>query len=219
EVPLSMQAKLLRVLQEREIERIGDTRSRPVNVRIVAATNRDLAAEVKAGRFRQDLFYRLNVFPINLPPLRERREDIPLLAEHFLRLSLKNLRRGQRAQTKLTEPILQQLTAYDWPGNIRELQNTIERAVIVANGGPIRFDMLPAPNFASTSLHFPAPAAVMTRDELKLRERNAIIAALAQTGGKVSGPNGAAEVLGMKTTTLYSRIAALGLERKPAPAA
>ena len=147
EVPLAMQAKLLRVLQEQELERIGDTRTRKINVRIVAATNRDLKKEVDTGRFRQDLFYRLSVFPIEVPPLRERREDIPPLAAHFVRQSA---RRMNRPDLRITQAALSELAAYDWPGNVRELQNTVERAVILSRGGPLRFD-LAGSNAADTS--------------------------------------------------------------------
>src|SRR5208282_462333 len=129
EVPLAMQAKLLRVLQEQELERIGDTRTRKVNVRIIAATNRDLKKEIDAGRFRQDLFYRLSVFPIEVPPLRERREDIPWLATHFLAQSA---RRMNRPVPRISQTALSALGAHDWPGNVRELQNTIERAIILS---------------------------------------------------------------------------------------
>ncbi len=213
EVPLAMQAKLLRVLQEQELERIGDTRTRKVNVRIIAATNRDLKKEVDAGRFRQDLFYRLSVFPIEVPPLRERREDIPPLAEHFLRQSA---RRMNRPAPRITQDVLSQLAAYDWPGNVRELQNTVERAVILSPGGPPRFD-LAGSNATDTprarTLTTSEPA-LLSRDEWKRQERGAIAAALKQTGGKIFGPGGAAELLGMKPTTLASRITALGLNRK-----
>jgi transcriptional regulator with GAF, ATPase, and Fis domain len=213
EVPLAMQAKLLRVLQEQELERIGDTRTRRVNVRIIAATNRDLRKEVDAGHFRQDLFYRLSVFPIEVPPLRERREDIPLLAAHFVRQSA---RRMNRANPKIDQVALAELAAYDWPGNVRELQNTVERAVILSQGGALRFDLV-GPNITGA----PRPRAqhtlktdLLTRDELKRQERDAIAAALKQTGGKVFGPGGAAELLGTKPSTLTSRIRALGLNRK-----
>ena len=137
EVPLAMQPKLLRVLQEKELERVGETRPRKIDVRIVAATNRDLAAEVMAGRFRGDLFYRLNVFPIENPPLRDRREDIPMLAEHFIQACAHRLR---RPPPRLTEAALSQLMTRDWPGNIRELENVIERAIILARDGALRFD-------------------------------------------------------------------------------
>jgi len=212
EVPLAMQAKLLRVLQEQEVERVGDTRSRKLNVRIVAATNRDLSAEVEAGRFRQDLFYRLSVFPIDNPPLRQRREDIPPLADHFIRESASRL---HRRPPKLTEGVVRQLTAHDWPGNIRELQNSLERAVILADGGPLHLEISPPPTPTAPSSSPAATSPLLTRRELKQQEREAITAALAQTGGKVSGPDGAAALLGMKPTTLYSRITALGLKRKP----
>src|SRR5262245_10509808 len=129
EMPLAMQPKLLRVIQDKELERVGETRPRKVDVRIVAATNRNLQAEVEEGRFRADLFYRLNVFPIEIPPLRERREDIPLLAEHFVQAAVRRLR---RPAPRLTEAALRVLTSRDWPGNIRELENVIERAVILA---------------------------------------------------------------------------------------
>ena len=214
EIPLAMQAKLLRVLQEQEIERVGDPRPRKIDVRIVAATNRDLKAEVEARRFRQDLFYRLSVFPIENPPLRERREDIPRLAEHFIRTAARRL--GRRAPN-LPTATARQLAAQDWPGNVSELQNAIERAVILAKNGPLIFDA-PAP--ASAPAAAPAPIVsdpttpVLTRAELKQRERASISAALAQTSGKVFGHDGAAALLGMKPTTLASRIKALGLTRK-----
>jgi transcriptional regulator with GAF, ATPase, and Fis domain len=220
EVPMAMQAKLLRVLQEREIERVGDTRSRPVDVRIVAATNRDLNREVAEGRFRQDLFYRLSVFPINNPPLRERRDDLPVLAEHFIKSAAE---RFHRRPPRLTEAAVRMLHAHDWPGNVRELQNVLERAVIFSQGGPIQLDTLPTAGGlefrpAAPPAGSPSPAAasavpssIATRAELKQRERESIQAALTQTSGKVFGPGGAAELLGMKPTTLASRIKALGL--------
>ena len=213
EVPLAMQAKLLRVLQERELERIGDTHTRKVNVRIIAASNRDLTREVDEGRFRLDLYYRLRVFPIEVPPLRERREDIVPLAAHFIRQSA---RRINRPEPPIAEAALTQLTAYDWPGNIRQLQNVIERSVILWQEGPLMFD-LPKPKTNGNSVEIPgAPAqqALVTREELKRQEREAIAAALRQTKGKVSGPGGAAELLGIKPTTLASRIAALGINRR-----
>jgi formate hydrogenlyase transcriptional activator len=213
DVPLAMQAKLLRVLQEKELERVGDTRTRRVNVRIIAATNRDLKREVDDGRFRQDLFYRLSVFPIEVPPLRERREDIPPLVEHFLAQSA---RRMSRPAMRITQAAQSQLTAHDWPGNVRELQNTVERAVILSREGPLRFD-LPRPDASGITLAHPRTTpgpALLTRDELKRQERDGIAAALRQTGGKIFGPGGAAELLGMKPTTLASRIAALRINRK-----
>jgi len=214
DAPLAMQAKLLRVLQEKELERVGDTRTRKVNVRIIAATNRDLKKEVDAGRFREDLFYRLSVFPIEIPPLRQRRDDIPPLVEHFLRQSA---RRMNRPAMRISQAALSQLTAHDWPGNVRELQNTIERAVILSPGGPLRFDL--AKSHATRdpvahSAHTVPPAVLLTRKEMKRLERDCIAAALKQTGGKIFGPGGAAELLGMKPTTLASRITALKLNRE-----
>ncbi|MEK0450406.1 MAG: hypothetical protein RL088_2674 [Verrucomicrobiota bacterium] len=210
EVPLPMQAKLLRVLQEQEVERVGDTRPRKVNVRIIAATNRDLKAEVEAGRFRQDLFYRLSVFPIENPPLRDRREDIPRLAGHFIETAAKRM---NRRPPKFTNTAARQLTAHDWPGNVRELQNAVERAVIIAQGGPLQFD-LPSTSRPAPTVQIPDGSPVFTRAELKQRERESIAAALAQTKGKIFGPDGAAALLGMRPTTLASRIKALGLRRK-----
>ena len=211
EIPFAMQAKLLRVLQEQELERVGDTRSRKINVRIVAATNRDLKQEVDAGRFRQDLYYRLSVFPIELPPLRERRNDIPPLAAHFVK---QTARRMNRPAPRVTQATMSQLTSHEWPGNVRELQNAIERAVILAQGSFLQFDWLQAANTPPAVLAAPTDTpAVLTSGELKRRERENLKAALARTGGKVFGPTGAATLLGMKPTTVISRIKALGLER------
>ncbi len=216
EIPLSLQAKLLRVLQEQQFERVGEERTRTVNVRVVAATNRDLKQEVEAGRFRRDLFYRLSVFPMEAPPLRDRREDIPVLAAHFLQTAARkmNLRPGP-----LTPAQLAQLSAYDWPGNVRELQNVLERAVILSQGGPLQLDSLAAP---TPPLPPPPPSTapasashILTRDELRQREHDSIRAALARANGKVFGPGGAAELLHMKGTTLASRMKALGLRRGP----
>jgi PAS domain S-box-containing protein len=213
EVPLAMQAKLLRVLQEQELERIGDTHTRKVNVRVIAASNRDLTREVDEGRFRQDLYYRLWVFPIEVPPLRERREDIAPLAAHFIKQSAKRM---NRPEPTITEAALAQLASYDWPGNIRQLQNVIERSIILWQEGPLIFD-LPASRTNGSSAEVaraPAQQALVTREELKRQEREAIAAAIRQTNGKVSGPGGAAELLGIKPTTLASRIAALGINRR-----
>jgi transcriptional regulator with GAF, ATPase, and Fis domain len=207
---MSMQAKLLRVLQEQEIERVGDGRVRKIDVRIVAATNRNLAAEVEAGRFRQDLFYRLSIFPIENPPLRERREDIASLAAHFVRETAKKM---NRRAPKFTNAAARQLATQDWPGNVRELQNAVERAVILSQGNPLLFEDSPIPpkaGIATTS----GDATMLTRSELKARERESLTAALAQSGGKIFGPDGAAALLGMKPTTLASRIKVLGLQRK-----
>ena len=213
EVPLAMQAKLLRVLQEQELERVGDTRTRKVNVRVIAASNRDLKEEVDEGRFRQDLFYRLSVFPIEVPPLRERRDDIAPLVAHFVRQSA---RRMNRPEPQLTKTAPDQLATYHWPGNVRELQNTVERAIILWREGPLTFD-LPPPRPTQNNGEQAKPAAkgaLLTRDELKRQERETIIDALKRTNGKVSGPGGAAELLGMKSSTLSSRISSLAINRR-----
>jgi transcriptional regulator with GAF, ATPase, and Fis domain len=213
EAPLAMQAKLLRVLQEQELERVGDTRTRKVDVRIIAATSRDLKKEVDAGRFREDLFYRLSVFPIQIPPLRERRDDIPPLAAHFVKQSA---RRMNRPTPRITQATIRQLTAHDWPGNVRELQNAVERAVILSQSGVLRFELAEsiAIDAPLAPTHPLSKSALLTRDELKRQESDSIATALKQTGGKIFGPGGAAELLGMKPTTLASRIKALGLQRK-----
>ena len=210
EIPLAMQAKLLRVLQEQEIERVGDTRTRKINVRIIAATNRDLKKEVEAGRFRQDLFYRLVVFPLEIPPLRERREDIPKLAAHFVRVTAKKM---NCSPPRFTKAQAEQLTSHDWPGNIRELQNAVERAVILAQNGPLHFELPTAKLSDSTpvTVESAKSPAILTREAWKRHERESIATALKQSGGKVFGPGGAAELLNMKPTTLASRIKALGI--------
>jgi transcriptional regulator with GAF, ATPase, and Fis domain len=214
EVPMAMQAKLLRALQEQEIERVGDARTRKISVRIIAATNRDLKREVEAGRFRRDLFYRLSVFPIEIPPLRDRRDDIPPLAAHFVQQSA---RRMNRPAPRVSQATMAQLAAHDWPGNVRELQNAVERAVILAQGGPLRFEF-PTPSAREAAPTKPQrihTLPLLTRAELKRQERDSIVAALQQTGGRIFGVDGAAELLGMRPTTLASRIKALGIRRKP----
>jgi transcriptional regulator with GAF, ATPase, and Fis domain len=209
EIPLELQAKLLRVLQEGELERVGEERTRRIDVRVIAATNRDLRAEAEAGRFRQDLYYRLSVFPIELPPLRKRAEDIPLLAEHFLTAAARKL---GRPVPRLTLAAVRQLQQYAWPGNVRELQHVIERAVITTDGPRLTFDLPggPPPRPAT-----PAPPAaddrVLTDAEVRRLEADNIRVALKLANGKVSGPGGAAERLGLRPTTLASRIKALAL--------
>jgi DNA-binding NtrC family response regulator len=214
EIPLELQSKLLRVLQEKCYERVGEARTRRTDVRIVAATNRDLKKEVAAGSFREDLYYRLNVFPIRVAPLRERREDIPLLARHFVELSEKEL---GCARPKLTQAGIQTLQAYDWPGNIRELRNLIERAAILAGGGVLHFD-LPTPessvdlsssNARSNNL---AASDYLTESEMRRREYENLFIVLKKTGWRIKGVDGAAELLGVKPTTLISRIKKLGLK-------
>lgn len=212
EVPLAMQAKLLRVLQEGEFERVGDMRTRSVDVRIVAATNRDLKREVEAGRFREDLYYRLSVFPVHIPPLRERREDIPKLALHFITQSA---RRMNRRVPRITQAVLSQLAAHDWPGNVRELQNVVERAVILSQGSSLRVHLQSTPSRESSILLPSISSAVRltTREELKRQERENILQALRLTKSKIFGSDGAAVLLGMKPTTLASRIKALRIKK------
>lgn len=201
---------MLRVLQEGEIERIGEERTRKIDVRIIAATNRNLRAEAEAGRFRQDLFYRLSVFPMELPPLRKRVEDIPMLAEHFLNRFARQL---GRPRPRLTLANVQELQRYDWPGNVRELQHTLERACIVAADGRLRFDFPEATSKPrSKPSESPASQQILTDLELRMFEANNIRAALSECHGKVYGPNGAAALLGLKPTTLNSRIKSLGIK-------
>ena len=229
ELPPAMQSKLLRVLQEQEIERVGEIRTRKVNVRVIAATNRDLRHEVEGKRFREDLFYRLSIFPVEIPPLRQRREDIPALATYFLR---KNAKKMNKPLPRLSRANVSQLSAHAWPGNVRELQNAVERAVILAQDGELRFDLRPSestpsplrgegrPSLRSASGEgvSDAPVAprfgVATRDDWKRQERESIMQALQQAGGKVSGRGGAAELLGMRPTTLSSRLKAMGITRQ-----
>ncbi|WP_447785009.1 sigma 54-interacting transcriptional regulator [Pseudomonas germanica] len=207
EIPLELQSKLLRVLQEGQFERVGEERTRSVDVRIIAATNRDLRAEVQSKRFREDLFFRLNVFPVHSPSLRERRSDIPLLASHFLQLIGARLNMPGHRLSKGDMALLQ---AYDWPGNIRELQNVIERALITATGAELNIDL---PNAAVSSqvevveVH----SRIMTEQELRTLERDNLSAAMAACGGKLFGKDGAAELLGIKPTTLASRLKKLGI--------
>ncbi len=211
EVPLELQSKLLRVLQEGQFEKLGEDRTRAVDVRIVAATNRDLEAELKTGRFRQDLFYRLSVFPIELPPLRDRLSDIPGLADHFLKSSARKL---GVTPPRLTAAHLKELQAYDWPGNVRELQNVIERAVIRSRQGALEFGLArtrPSARVTEAGVSL-APASL---DQLKSQERTLILEALQKTRGKIYGPDGAAALLGLKPTTLSSRVHRLGLKKLP----
>ncbi|MBX3411657.1 MAG: sigma 54-interacting transcriptional regulator [Pirellulales bacterium] len=213
EIPLELQGKLLRVLQEGQIERVGDDVTRRVDVRVIAATNRDLRAEVEAGRFRQDLFFRLSVFPIEVVPLRERREDIPALAELFLKRCCRNLCRDG---VRLAPHDLDLLQQYAWPGNVRELQNVIERAAIGARQGTLDFSHL-LPATRRQPARAPATARssqdVLTRHEVEQFETANIAAALERTNWKIYGARGAAALLGMQPTTLASRMKRLGLHR------
>jgi transcriptional regulator with GAF, ATPase, and Fis domain len=215
EVPLELQSKLLRVLQEKCYERVGEDRTRHADVRIIAATNRDLKSEAAAGRFREDLYYRLNVFPIQVVPLRERREDIPLLAQHFINLSVKEM---GCAKPRLTRAGIIRLQSYDWPGNIRELRNVLERAVIISRGRALDFD-LPAAEAALV----PARRAVqasgdtepefLTEAELQRREQENLLIILEKASWQIKGADGAAELLGVNSATLLSRMKKMGLKR------
>ena len=205
DIPPALQPKLLRVLQEQEFERLGSTRTHQVDVRLVAATNRNLMDMVNRGEFRNDLYYRLNVFPVLLPPLRERREDIPALVTHFVEIF--GRRMGRRIGHIPPETI-SALSSYPWPGNIRELQNLIERAVILSNDG-----VLPNPlPTALTQIVITSPAATTLRDS----ERTLILKTLEAVGWVVGGPKGAAAKLGLKRTTLIHKMQKLGIFR-PSP--
>jgi transcriptional regulator with GAF, ATPase, and Fis domain len=223
EVPLELQSKLLRVLQEKSYERVGEDRTRRADVRIIAATNRDLKREAAAGRFREDLYYRLNVFPIQVAPLRERREDIPLLAQYFVNFSVKAM---GAAKPRLTRAGIIQLQGYEWPGNIRELRNVIERAVILARGRTLEFDLPANQNESGTNR---APTArepfepdadqgektdFLTETQMRQYEHNNLAIALEKSDWKIKGSGGAAELLGLKPATLVSRIKKLGLRRQ-----
>ena len=204
EIPLELQAKLLRVLQEGEFERVGDETTRRADVRVVAATNRNLNEESAAGRFRLDLFYRLAVFPIDVPPLRDRLDDVPLLASHFIR---KACARFNLPEPRVAQSELDSLQTYTWPGNVRELQNVVERAVIVAGGGALHFH-IPL-NQVPTMIRMPPSGAILTDREFRLTERANVVAALRMATGRVSGAGGAAELLGVRPSTLASRIKSL----------
>ena len=203
EIPLELQPKLLRVLQEREFERIGSSHTLRSDARLIAATNRDLGALSAEHKFRQDLFYRLNVFPITVPPLRERREDIPTLVRHFAQTFARRMKKT--VETIPTETMAA-LTRYDWPGNIRELQNLIERAVILTNGETLAVPL------SALAAQAPGPP---TADTLEQADRRHIVAALERTNWVIAGPNGAAARLGIKRSTLQFRMQKLGISRPP----
>jgi len=209
ELPLETQSKLLRVLQEQEFERVGGSQTLKVDVRVIAATNRDLESEVRRGSFRADLFYRLNVFPIEIPPLRERKEDIPLLAGYFVRKF--SQRMGKKIQS-VSRAVYEQLHQYDWPGNVRELANLLERSVILCQSDVLQPKHL---TVSRTKQVAAGPEEIPTLEEA---ERRLIMRALEQTGGTLSGPNGAAQILGLNRSTLWSRMRKLGIELpKPQP--
>jgi transcriptional regulator with GAF, ATPase, and Fis domain len=217
DLPLDLQPKLLRVLQEGQYERVGDDATREVSVRVIAATNRDLQADARAGRFREDLYYRLSVFPMQVPPLRKRKDDIRLLAGHFAALAARKL---GIAQPLISRSQCEDLQGYDWPGNIRELQNVIERAVILCRGGPLRFELVLTDRASGQTTRsrnasvLPATAEIVREDEWHHRERANILAALKLAKGRIQGPGGAADLLGLRPSTLQSRLRAFGINTR-----
>jgi PAS domain S-box-containing protein len=200
EIPVELQSKLLRVLQEGEFERIGSSKTIKVNVRIIAATNRNLEEQIRKNLFRKDLYYRLNVYPVSIAPLRERKTDIPLLAEYFIKRC--NIKLGTKI-TRISEKTLQQLQAYSWPGNVRELENIIERAVIVSPNSSLNVEPLITPDFEEKDKLIP----------LAEFERQYITRVLNRTGWRVEGANGAARILDMHPETLRSRMRKLNIKR------
>ena len=216
EIPIELQSKLLRVLQESEFERVGDDITRSVDVRVIAATNKDLEKLVLDGAFREDLFYRLSVFPIEVPPLRKRKEDVIQLAQHFLERTCNDF---GRQTMKLTRNQADQIQNYDWPGNVRELKNVIERAVILSRGNVLRLD-LSLPDNAIGSGQFveqgspPGEEQVLNEQQMKALQKRNVLIALRQSSWRVSGKQGAAELLGVKPTTLTDRMKMMGI-RKP----
>jgi transcriptional regulator with GAF, ATPase, and Fis domain len=201
------QVRLLRVLQHREIERVGGTDRVPVDVRIITATNKDLPAMVRTGRFREDLWFRLDVFPIEVPPLRERKSDVPALVQHFIERKAGELKIG--ATPRLAPGAIDDLVAYDWPGNVRELENLVERAMIVHRGELLRFDDLTTSRPQKAAAH----SSPLDTESLDL---NAVVArhirrVLGMTGGKIHGPGGAGELLGVNPNTLRNRMRKLGI--------
>jgi PAS domain S-box-containing protein len=217
EIPIELQGKLLRVLQENEFERVGDDITRSVDVRVIAATNRNLEELMVAGKFREDLFYRLSVFPIEVPPLRDRPEDVLQLAQLFVESICNDF---GRAPLKLTRSQAAVINAYDWPGNVRELKNVIERAVILSKGRKLRLDLsMPANHSAlpgsKESHDWKNEDQILTDKQMRELQKRNFIAALKATNWKVSGKDGTAELLGVRPTTLYDRMKAFNI-RKPA---
>jgi transcriptional regulator with GAF, ATPase, and Fis domain len=202
DLPLELQPKILRALQEKEFERLGGTRTIPVNVRLVAATHRNLAKMVETGEFRSDLYYRLKVFPLEIPPLRERTEDIPLLVKYFVH---QHARRMNRHIETIPPETMQALVRWRWPGNVRELENFIERAVILSPGPVLRAPV--------AELQLPAETVTSKSTSLHDAERDHILRVLRETKGRISGPDGAAKRLGLKRTTLNSMLKKLGIKR------
>jgi transcriptional regulator with GAF, ATPase, and Fis domain len=216
EIPIELQGKLLRVLQESEFERVGDDITKSVDVRVIAATNRDLEQLVISGKFREDLFYRLSVFPIDVPPLRKRGDDVIQLAQHFLEATCNEF---GREPMMLTQIQADEIRNYDWPGNVRELKNVIERAVILSQGTVLRLDLSLAATGAETVTgpqndYLATESLILTEKDMKILQKKNLLAALRQTNWRVSGKGGAAELLGVRPTTLADRIKSFGV-RKP----
>jgi two-component system, NtrC family, response regulator HydG len=207
EIPPEMQVKLLRVLQEKEIERIGGKETLKIDVRVIAATNRNLEKEIAEDRFRMDLYYRLNVFPITLPALRDRKEDLPLLAIHFMHQFNKKI--GKEIND-ISDLALEKLMLYDWPGNIRELENLIERSILLAKGNVIEDILVPSQSAKTT----PVTGGMELVKTVEENERSNIIAALKKSNGKISGEGGAAELLNINVSTLNSKIKKLGIRKE-----
>ena len=203
ELPMAVQGQLLRALRERQVTRLGDTRSRPLDVRVIAASTRPLEREVAAGRLREDLYLLLNVFPIQCPPLRDKPEDIPALATHLLAIASKRL---NRRPPVITQNVMQQLLSYPWPGNVRELRNVIERGIIVSGEGKLVIDLGQTPRLGTGT-----PSAIPTETDLQDQMRQALSACLRESGGRVSGKGGAAARLGIPATTFHSRMARFGI--------
>jgi formate hydrogenlyase transcriptional activator len=214
EIPLELQTKLLRVLQEREFERLGSSRTLRTDARLIAATNRDLEAMVAEQKFRSDLFFRLNVFPIQVPPLRERHGDIPLLVRHFAQQFSKRM---NKTIDTISSATMDALSRYHWPGNIRELQNVIERAVITSTGPVLKVDAadlkISKPSSPAEKSSAQGSTNGRLRDTLEETERQQILKALKQSNWVVAGPKGAAAKLGMKRSTLQLRMSKLGISR------
>jgi formate hydrogenlyase transcriptional activator len=207
EMPLDLQVKLLRALQEREIERVGGKGPIKVNVRIIAATNKNLEKEVAAGNFRSDLYYRLNVFPITLPSLRNRAEDIPVLASHFIERYAKSC--GKKISS-ISQRAQQELITYSWPGNVRELEHLIERSILLSSGPTLKEIFLPQKGITDSAIHLPENERVKTLDD---NERDHILNIMIKCKGKISGFGGAAELLGVPPSTLNSKIGKLGITK------
>ncbi len=220
EIPLALQSKLLRVLQEKEFERVGDDESRRVDVRVIAATNKDLEKAVEAGTFREDLYYRLGVFPVQVPPLRKRGDDVVMLAVHILEQVCRDF--GRETLT-LTQSQVDALRAYDWPGNVRELKNVIERAVILSDERHLRLDLsmpeaqLVAPHEDERFFASDGGTVFLTDEEMRERVRRNLIAALEHADWRVSGEHGAARLLGLKPSTLTDRMRSMEIERPASP--